>query len=125
MRRILTSTMIALVCAATVPAQTAITGTGRASAGEAELTGKWQGTTPSGRRLMLDLKVDGQQLSGHLSLGEQTAEIIQGEVEGQTFSMTAGALEGRAIVADGRLVGEDIELTVQGVASPLTLKRVK
>jgi hypothetical protein len=92
---------------------------------ETGLTGKWQGTTASGRPLVLDLQVNGQQLTGRLTLAQQPAEITQGKVEGQTFSFTATSLEGRPIVAKGRLAGEDLELTVQGVGSPLTLKRVK
>lgn len=92
---------------------------------EAGLTGRWQGTTASGRPLVLDLKVDGQQLTGRLTLAQQPADITEGKVEGQTFSLTAGALDGRPIVAKGRFVGEELELTVQGVGSPLTLKRVK
>jgi len=92
---------------------------------EARLTGTWQGTTASGRPLVLDLKVDGQQLTGRLTLAQQPADITEGKVEGQTFSLTADALDGRPVIAKGRLVGEDLELTVQGVGTPLTLKRVK
>ena len=92
---------------------------------DAGLTGRWQGTTASGRPLVLDLKVAGQLLTGRLTLAQQPVDITEGKVEGQTFSLTAGALDGRPIVAKGRLVGEELELTVQGVGSPLTLNRVK
>jgi hypothetical protein len=60
----------------------------------AGFTGKWQGTTPSGRPLVLDLKVDGQQLSGRLTLSQESADIAEGKVEEQRFSLRAGSLEG-------------------------------
>jgi hypothetical protein len=93
--------------------------------GQANLTGRWQGTTPSGQPLVLDLNVAGQLLTGRLTLAQRPADITEGKVDGQTFSLIAGALDGRPIVAKGRLVSEELELTVQGVGSPLTLKRVK
>jgi hypothetical protein len=89
------------------------------------LTGTWQGTTASGRPLVLDLNVNEQQLTGRLTVAQQSTHITEGKVEGQTFSLTAGPLDGRTVVANGRLVGEEVELTVQGVGNPLTLKRVK
>ena len=92
---------------------------------EVALTGKWHGTTASGRPLVLDLRVDGQQLTGRLTLAEQSADITEGKVEGQTFSLTAGPLDGRTAACNGRLVGDEIEFTVRGVGTPLTLKRVK
>jgi len=94
-------------------------------AAEAGFTGKWQGTTASGRPLVVDLNVHGQQLTGRLTLAQQSADISEGKVEGQTFSLTAGPLDGRTVACNGRLVGGEVELTVQGVGSPLTLKRVR
>lgn len=89
------------------------------------LTGKWQGATPSGQPLVLDVNVNGQQLTGRLTLDQQSTEITEGTVEAQAFSFKAGPLEGHPIVATGTLAGDDIELTVEGVGRPLTLKRVK
>jgi hypothetical protein len=91
---------------------------------DASLTGLWQGSTPTGRPLVLDLKVSGQQLTGKLTLAQQAADITEGKVEGETFSFKAATADGLA-VAKGRLVGADIELTVEGVGSPVTLKRAK
>ena len=92
---------------------------------DARLTGRWQGTTASGRPLALELKVDGQVLTGRLTLAQQSTDITEGKVEGDTFSLTAGPLDGRTVVCNGRLASEEVELTVQGVGSPLTLKRAK
>jgi hypothetical protein len=91
---------------------------------ESGLTGTWQGSTVSGRPVVLDLKVNGQELTGKLTLAQQPADITEGKVEGQTFSLKAASVDG-PVVAKGRLVGAELELTVQGVGSPLTLKRVK
>lgn len=75
---------------------------------ESALAGTWQGTTASGRSLMLDLKVNGQQLTGRLTLAQQSADITESKVEGQTFSFTAGPLDGRTVACKGRLVGEEV-----------------
>jgi hypothetical protein len=90
----------------------------------ASLAGIWQGSTGSGRPLRLDLSVNGRQLTGKLTLDRQAAEITEGKVEGQMFSFQAVSVDG-PVVAKGRLVGPDVELTVEGVGRPLTLKRVK
>jgi len=105
--------VVSVVCAASVIAHA-----------ETGLTGKWQGTTGSGRKVVLDAKVKGQDLTGRLTLAEQAADITDGKVEGKTFSFKA-TLDGRTAAFSGRLVGEVVELTVEGVASPLTLKRVE
>ena len=91
---------------------------------ESVLTGTWHGSTVSGRPLVLDLRVNGQQLTGKLTLVEDPADITEGKVVGQTFSLKAATVDG-PVVAKGRLVGAELELTVEGVGSPLTLKRVK
>lgn len=83
-----------------------------AASAQSGLTGKWQGTTGSGRPLVLELKVNEQQLTGRLTLAQQSTDITEGKVEGQTFSLQAGPLDGRTVVCTGRLIGEEIELTV-------------
>jgi len=91
---------------------------------EASVAGVWQGSTPTGRPVALDLKTNGQQVTGKLTLAQQATDITEGKVEGQTFSFKAVSADG-PVVAKGRLVGAELELTVEGVGSPLTLKRVK
>ena len=99
--------------------------TNAAQADQDEFSGTWQGETGSGRPVVLELKVAGKQLTGRLTLAQQTAEITEGKVEGKTFSLTTGPLDGRNVACTGRRVGEEIELTVKGVGSPLMLKRAK
>lgn len=107
------SIFVMVVCSASVAAHA-----------ETGLTGKWQGATDSGRKVVLDVKIKGQALTGKFTLAEQTADITDGKVEGKTFSFKA-TLDGRTPTFNGRLVGEVVELTVEGVATPLTLKRVE
>ena len=107
------SLVVALVCAAWVAVQA-----------QAGLAGKWQGATASGRPVALDLKVSGQKLTGTLTLAQRSADITEGKVEEKTFSFKT-TIEDRTSTFTGRLVGDEVELTVEGVASPLTLKRVK
>ena len=108
------STVAAVLCAACVVVIHA----------QAGLTGKWQGTTASGRPVVLDLKVNGHELTGKLTVGEQSAAITEGKADEKTFSFKA-TIEGRTVTCDGRLIEEGVELTVQDVADPLILKRVK
>jgi hypothetical protein len=91
---------------------------------QAGFTGKWEGATASGRPLLLDLKVTGEQMTGTLTLGPQSAEIAEGKADAKVFSFKA-TIDGRTNAITGRLVGEDIELTVPGVSSPPMLKRAK
>jgi hypothetical protein len=90
----------------------------------ARLTGKWQGATATGRPLVLDITVAGQRLTGRLILADHPADITEGKAEGENFSLKAGTVDG-PVVAKGRLMGEEVELTVEGVGKPLMLKRVK
>lgn len=87
--------------------------------------GKWQGTTVSGHPLVLQLQVDGQRMSGRLTVGKQSANITEGKVAGDKFTLTTGPIDGHKVDAKGRHVGDGIELTIEGVKEPLTLTRMK
>lgn len=85
--------------------------------------GKWQGTTVSGTPLVLELKVEGQRMTGRLMVGKQSANITDGKVAGQAFALTTGPIDGNKVDGTGRLVGDAIEFTIEGVKAPLTLTR--
>lgn len=89
------------------------------------LNGKWQGTTVSGHQLVLQLQVQGQRLKGRLTVGKQSANILEGKVVGDTFALTTGPIDGHKVGGTGRHTGDAIELTIDGVKEPLTLTRVK
>lgn len=87
--------------------------------------GRWEGTTVSGHQLVLQLQLQGQRLSGRLTVGKKSANIIYGKVVGEGFALTTGPIDGRSVDASGRQIGDVIELTIEGVKKPLTLTRVK
>ena len=87
--------------------------------------GRWEGTTVSGHRLVLDLRVKGQRLTGRLTVGKQSANIIEGKVVGDGFALTTGPIDGHKVDGSGRHLGDAIQLTIDGVKQPLTLTRVK
>jgi hypothetical protein len=87
--------------------------------------GRWQGTTVSGQPLVLDLVVKGQRMTGRLIVGKQSANITAGKVVDEVFALTTGPIDGHNVAGTGRLVGDAIELTIDGVKAPLTLTRIK
>ena len=87
--------------------------------------GRWQGTTVSGHQLVLELQVQGQRMKGRLTVGKQSANIIEGKVAGDAFALTTGPIDGHKVGGKGRHVGDAIELTIDGVKEPLTLTRMK
>ena len=91
---------------------------------QAGLPGKWEGTTASGRPVVLDVKVKAQALTGTLTVGSQSGDISEGKAGEKSFSFKV-TMDGRTVTCSGRLVDEEVELTVEGVSNPLTLKRVK
>jgi hypothetical protein len=86
--------------------------------------GRWEGTTVSGRQLVLQLQLQGQRITGRLIVGKQSANIIYGKVVGDAFALTTGPIDGHSVDATGRHVGDAIELTIEGVEQPLSLTRV-
>lgn len=87
-------------------------------------TGRWQGTTASGGQLVLQLQLQGEQLSGRLTVGKQSAKIVYGKVVGEAFALTTDPIDGHTVDATGRRVGDAIELTIEGVEDPMTLTRL-
>ena len=87
--------------------------------------GRWQGTTVSGQPLVLDVRVKGQRMTGRLMVGKQSANITAGKVVGEGFALTTGPIDGHSVAGSGRHMGDAIELTIEGVKTPLTLTRIK
>lgn len=86
--------------------------------------GRWEGTTISGHPLVLELQLQGERITGRLTVGKQSAKIIYGKALRDAFAFTTDPIDGHSVDATGRRVGEAIELTVEGVKKPLTLTRV-
>jgi hypothetical protein len=87
--------------------------------------GRWQGTTVSGHEIVLQLQVQGQRLTGRLTVGKQSANIIEGKVVDNAFALVTGPIDGNRVDGTGRRVGDAIEFTIEGVKEPLTLTRMK
>ena len=87
--------------------------------------GRWQGTTVSGQQLVLDLRVNGQRMTGRLMVGKQSANITAGKVVDESFALTTGPIDGHSVAGTGRHTGDAIEFTIDGVKEPLTLTRIK
>ena len=87
--------------------------------------GKWQGTTVSGHPLVLQIQVEGQRMKGRLTVGKQSANILEGKVSGQGFALVTGPIDGHKVSGMGRHLGDAIEFSIDGVKVPLTLTRMK
>jgi hypothetical protein len=90
------------------------------------LTGKWQGQTPNGMSLTLDLIQKDQTLTGTLNREGESAPISDGKVSKNTFTFVA-TLSGTAETIEGTVENDDMKawLTRQGPERTAVLKRVK
>ncbi len=109
-RRHLTTILVFVVCVA-VQAQGGV-------------SGKWQGTTPSGQPIVLDVKVKAERLTGTFSLGGQTVQITDGTADATTCTFKV-TVDDRTHTFSGRLAGEGLELSSEDIEKPVTLHRVK
>jgi hypothetical protein len=93
---------------------------------QAELTGKWQGETRNGSRVLLDLTVAKGEVTGTLTRNDETSPITEGKSSNNTFSFKA-TLGGQQEAISGEL-GDDqvtVWLDRQGREGAIVLKRVK
>ena len=90
------------------------------------LTGRWQGQTPNGMNLTMDLVEKDQVLSGTLDREGEAAPITNGKVSKNTFTFTS-TLGGQTETIEGTVENNDMKawLTRQGPERAASLKRVK
>lgn len=90
------------------------------------LTGKWQGKTPNGADLVLDLTATDKKLTGTLTRDAETTTITDGTVSGNTFAFKA-TLNGQTETFTGELAADVIKVWLdrQGPEKAAVLKRVK
>jgi hypothetical protein len=113
MKSALASVTVALMLAAVVQAQAA-------------LTGKWQGETRNGSQIVLDLTATETALTGTLARDGQTSTITDGKVSKNTFTFKAtlgDETEGFTGAVDGDQI--TIWLDRQGRERSIILTRVK
>ncbi len=113
MNRTLIGTMMALALAAGVHA-------------EAALTGKWQGETPNGAEIVLDLTATETALTGTLTRNGQPSTITDGKVSKNTFTFKA-TISDQTEGFTGELAGDEMKVWLdrQGPERAAVLKRVK
>ena len=90
------------------------------------LTGKWQGQTPNGSSLILDLVQKDQGLTGTLTREGELVPIASGKVSKNTFTFTA-TLGGATETLEGTVDNNEMKawLTRQGPERAASLKRAK
>jgi hypothetical protein len=95
-------------------------------AAQTALTGKWQGKTPNGFEIELDLTVKETTLTGTLIRNGQPTMITDGKVSRNTFNFRA-MLNDQTEGFTGELAGDEIKVWMdrQGSASAAVLKRVR
>jgi hypothetical protein len=93
---------------------------------QSTLTGKWEGQTPNGFALTLDLKATSTELTGTVTREAETATITEGRIDKNRFSFTA-ALGGQTETVVGELDGDQVKVWLerQGPERAITLKRAK
>ena len=130
-RRILNVLLVLLLCVM-AQAQTGLAGarTEATSSGleraQTLLTGRWQGQTPNGMSLTMDLVQKDETLTGTLNREGETVAISNGKVSKNTFTFTA-TLDGATETIEGTVENDDMKawLTRQGPERTAVLKRVK
>ncbi len=90
------------------------------------LTGKWQGKTPMGSDVLLDLSVEQETLTGTLTIRGETETITDGKVSKNTFTFKV-THEDQTQAFTGEFGGSEIKMWTDrgGSASAVVLKRVK
>jgi hypothetical protein len=95
-------------------------------AGQATLTGTWQGETNGGAVLVLDLTVKGTELTGTLTRNDVSTTISEGTVSKNTFTFKA-TLGDQIEAVSGELADNQIKVWLdrQGSSTAIVLNRVK
>jgi hypothetical protein len=93
---------------------------------QATLTGKWQGETPNGTSLALDLTVKGPTLTGTMTRGDERIPLSDGQVSKNTFSFKA-KINDQVEGFSGELTGDELKVWLdrQGPPKAVVLTRVK
>src|SRR5689334_19534952 len=97
-----------------------------AAVAQSSLAGKWQGETPGGSSLALDLTVKDTVLTGTLTRETEKSPIAEGKITNNTFTFKA-TLGGQPETFAGELKGEELRIWLerQGPAKTVVMTRVK
>lgn len=88
------------------------------------LTGRWQGETPNGTPLVLELTATDSELTGTLTRADETVKIADGKVAKNTFTFKA-TLNEQTEGFTGEFTGDQMKVWLdrQGPERTATLKR--
>ena len=97
-----------------------------AAAAQSGLTGKWEGTTPNGATLALDLTVKDTALTGTLTRNDEKFTIADGKVKDNAFSFKA-TMNDKPEGFSGELKGNELRIWLerQGPENAITMTRAK
>ena len=97
-----------------------------AAQAQAGLTGQWQGETPNGMSVVLDLKATDTTLTGTLTRNGEPSTITEGKVTKNTFTFKA-VLGEQMEAFTGEVEGDQINIWLDrtGRERTVVLKRVK
>ena len=109
-----------------VPITTLVLTLAAGSYAQAGITGKWQGQTPNGAELVLDLTAKGTELTGTLTRNKDTVPITEGKVSKTTITFKA-VINEKADGFTGEFDGDQLRIWLdrQGESNAIVLKRVK
>jgi len=96
------------------------------AAAQSGLSGRWEGSTPNGAKLQLDLTATDAKLTGTLTRNDQKTTISDGRIKNNTFAFKA-TLEDQADAFSGEVKGDELRIWLdrRGPESAVTLTRVK
>ena len=95
-------------------------------AAQSALTGKWQGQTPSGEPVTLDMIVKGESLTGTMNVNDNKAPIEKGKVSKATFTFSV-TMDGGPQSFAGEGAADEIKIWMEerGPSRGIVLKRAK
>ena len=114
MLRLLTSTTVALLLTAVAFAQSTV-------------TGKWEGQTPNGFKIVLDLKATESTVTGTLTREDTTVPIAEGKATKNTAARSRPRSSDQTESFTGEVAGDQLTVWLdrQGRERAATLTRVK
>ena len=93
---------------------------------QAGITGKWEGETGNGSKLVLDVTAKGTELTGTLTRNSEKVSISDGKVAKNTITFKA-TLNDKAEGFTAEIDGDQMKIWLdrQGAEKAIVLKRVK
>ena len=90
------------------------------------VAGRWQGKTPSGEPVTLDLIVKGTSLTGTMTVNDNKAPLENGKVSNATFTFSV-TMDGGVQAFAGEGAADEIKIWMEerGPSRAIVLKRAK